>query len=123
MFGPWDCWQPPRPYCASKVYSVDYVPERLPPAESMGAIPINFREADPVDQFLTLGPDGRTRSLDCVGYEHAYRNLTVQSSVIATDMRAVTSTSGRLGAVGVLSLHTMPAAFWSGALHPSQSTE
>ena len=54
---------------ASTVYSVDYIPERLQLAESIGAIPINFRDADPVEQILALEPNGVTRSIDAVGYE------------------------------------------------------
>lgn len=86
---------------ASTVYSVDYVPDRLQLAESIGAIPINFRDADPVDQIIALEPNGVTRSVDAVGYEQVNRNLTVQSDVIIHNMLAVTSTGGGLGTVGV----------------------
>ncbi|KAF7594590.1 hypothetical protein BBP40_008857 [Aspergillus hancockii] len=54
---------------ASNVYSVDYMPERLQLAESIGAIPINFRDSDPVDQIRALKPNGVARSIDAVGYE------------------------------------------------------
>ncbi|KAE8360315.1 hypothetical protein BDV27DRAFT_161797 [Aspergillus caelatus] len=86
---------------ASTVYSVDYIPERLQLAESIGAIPINFRDADPVEQILALEPNGVIRSIDAVGYEQVNRNLTVQSDVIIRNMLAVTSTGGGLGTVGV----------------------
>lgn len=86
---------------ASRVYSVDYVPERLRLAESIGAVPINFEDADPVDQILALEPSGVARSLDCVGFEQVNRNLTVQSDVIIRNMLAVTSTNGGMGTVGV----------------------
>ncbi|KAE8141742.1 hypothetical protein BDV38DRAFT_279089 [Aspergillus pseudotamarii] len=86
---------------ASTVYSVDYIPERLQLAESIGAIPINFRDADPVEQILALEPNGVTRSIDAVGYEQVNRNLTVQSDVIIRNMLGVTSTGGGLGTVGV----------------------
>ncbi|KAE8341324.1 hypothetical protein BDV24DRAFT_151245 [Aspergillus arachidicola] len=86
---------------ASTVYSVDYIPERLQLAESIGAIPINFRDADPVEQILALQPNGVARSIDAVGYEQVNRNLTVQSDVIIRNMLAVTSTGGGLGTVGV----------------------
>lgn len=86
---------------ASTVYSVDYVPDRLQLAESIGSVPINFRDADPVDQILALEPNGVTRSVDAVGYEQVNRNLTVQSDVIIHNMLAVTSTGGGLGTVGV----------------------
>lgn len=86
---------------ASTVYSVDYVPDRLQLAESIGAIPINFQDADPVQQILALEPNGVTRSVDAVGYEQVNRNLTVQSDVIIRNMLAVTTTGGGLGTVGV----------------------
>jgi len=54
---------------ASKVYSVDRVPQRLAKAKSIGAIPIDFTNGDPVAQILKLEPDGVDRSCDCVGYE------------------------------------------------------
>jgi threonine dehydrogenase-like Zn-dependent dehydrogenase len=53
----------------SRVYSVDYVPERLALAKQHGATPINFRDANPVEQIMALEPNGVTRSIDAVGYE------------------------------------------------------
>ncbi|RAH80137.1 zinc-binding dehydrogenase family oxidoreductase [Aspergillus japonicus CBS 114.51] len=88
---------------ASRVYSVDYVPERLRLAASIGAIPINFQTADPVDQILAREPRGVTRSVDCVGFEQVNRNLTVQSDVILQNMLAVTAVNGGMGTVGVYS--------------------
>jgi threonine dehydrogenase-like Zn-dependent dehydrogenase len=89
---------------ASRIYSVDYVPERLALAEQQGAIPINFREADPVEQIMALEPSGVTRSVDAVGYEQVNRNLTVQPDVITRNMLAVTSTGGGMGTVGVYNM-------------------
>ncbi|KAK4864663.1 hypothetical protein LT330_009658 [Penicillium expansum] len=86
---------------ASTVYSVDYVTDRLELAESIGAIPINFLDSDPVTQILTLEPNGVARSVDAVGYEQVNRNLTVQSDVIIRNMLAVTSPGGGMGTVGV----------------------
>jgi len=91
---------------ASRIYSVDYVPERLAIAEQQGAIPINFREADPVEQIMALEPSGVTRSVDAVGYEQVNRNLTVQSDVITRNMLAVTSTGGGMGTVGVYNMES-----------------
>ena len=86
---------------ASRVYSVDYVTERLQLAESIGSIPINFQDADPVEQILGRETNGVTRSIDAVGYEQVNSNLTVQSDIIPSNMLAVTSTGGGLGTVGV----------------------
>ncbi|KAJ5979807.1 hypothetical protein N7481_007105 [Penicillium waksmanii] len=54
---------------ASRVYSVDCVPERLRLAKLIGAIPINYEDTDPVDQIMALEPSGISRSLDCGGFE------------------------------------------------------
>ncbi|KAK5174867.1 uncharacterized protein LTR77_000003 [Saxophila tyrrhenica] len=86
---------------ASTVYSVDYVSECLSLAESIGAVPINFRQSDPVQQIMALEPNGVTRSVDAVGYEQVNRNLTVQPDVIIHNMLRVTSTGGGMGTVGV----------------------
>lgn len=86
---------------ASRVYSVDYVSDRLQLAESIGAIPINFRDTDPVEHILALEPNGVARSVDAVGYEQVNTNLTVQSDVLIHHMLAVTAAGGGMGTVGV----------------------
>ena len=49
---------------AAEVYSVDHVQERLDAAESIGAIPINYDEADPVEQIQSMrGGDGTDKVL------------------------------------------------------------
>lgn len=89
---------------ASKVYSVDDVPTRLEVARSIGAIPINFADSDPVQQIMALEPDGVTRSVDCVGYEAVNRNGTTSADTIITNMLGVTSRGGGLGTVGVYNM-------------------
>ncbi|RMY45533.1 hypothetical protein D0865_09849 [Hortaea werneckii] len=89
---------------ASRVYSVDYVEDRLDLARGHGAIPINFLTADPVEQILDLEPNGVIRSIDAVGYEQVNRNLTVQSDVITRNMLAVTTPGGGMGTVGVYNM-------------------
>ncbi|PPJ60734.1 hypothetical protein CBER1_02350 [Cercospora berteroae] len=86
---------------ASRIYIVDYIEERLQLAESIGAIPINFLDSDPVEQILAREPNGVTRSIDAVGFEQVNRNLTVQADVIAQNQLRVTSVGGGLGTVGV----------------------
>ncbi|KAF5651362.1 formaldehyde dehydrogenase, partial [Fusarium tjaetaba] len=54
---------------ASRVYTVDHAQERLDVAKSIGAIPINFAESDPVAQIQKLEPAGVKRAVDCVGLE------------------------------------------------------
>ena len=71
---------------ASRVYSVDYVPERLALAEQQGATPINFRDADPVEQIMALEPNGVTRSIDAVGYEQVNRRNARYMSLLMPKM-------------------------------------
>ncbi len=55
---------------AAEVYVVDHVKERLDKAESIGAIPINYDEADPVDQIKDRrGGEGTDKGIDAVGYQ------------------------------------------------------
>ena len=55
---------------AAEVYSVDHVQERLDKAESIGAIPINYDEADPVEQIKERrGGQGTDKGIDAVGYQ------------------------------------------------------
>jgi glutathione-independent formaldehyde dehydrogenase len=55
---------------AAEVYSVDHVRERLDMAEKIGAIPINFDEADPVEQIKDRrGGTGVDKGIDAVGYQ------------------------------------------------------
>ena len=55
---------------ASEVYSVDHVKERLGKAESIGAIPIDYDEGDPVQQIKDRrNGDGVDKGIDAVGYQ------------------------------------------------------
>jgi threonine dehydrogenase-like Zn-dependent dehydrogenase len=86
---------------ASRVYSIDYVPQRLEKAASIGAIPINFKDNDPKDELARLEPDGVERSVDCVGFESVDRDLNRDSSIILRNMVNVTRYGGGIGVVGV----------------------
>jgi len=55
---------------AAEVYSVDHVKERLEKAESIGAIPINYDEGDPVAQIkVRRKGKGTDKGIDAVGYQ------------------------------------------------------
>ena len=55
---------------AAEVYVVDHVKERLDKAETIGGIPINFDEADPVEQIKERrGGAGTDKGIDAVGYQ------------------------------------------------------
>ncbi|KAH7129029.1 alcohol dehydrogenase [Dactylonectria macrodidyma] len=84
---------------ASKVYAIDRVQTRLDLAESIGAIPINFNQTDPVEQILALEPSGVSRSLDCVGYEAVNAQGEIELGIVLRNMmnfwrKALTMGSG-----------------------------
>jgi len=55
---------------AAEVYSVDHVKERLEKANSIGAIPINYDEGDPVEQIkMRRHGNGTDKGIDAVGYQ------------------------------------------------------
>lgn len=86
---------------ASSVYIVDHVQMRLDLAASIGAIPINFVESDPVAQILALEPAGVARSIDCVGLEALNSNLEVETNIILSQMVNVTRLGGGIGQLGI----------------------
>jgi glutathione-independent formaldehyde dehydrogenase len=55
---------------ASRVFSVDRVPERLAKASEIGAIPIDFSQSDPAEQIKEqTGGEGTDKGIDAVGYQ------------------------------------------------------
>ncbi|KAL4744548.1 hypothetical protein BDW72DRAFT_208933 [Aspergillus terricola var. indicus] len=88
---------------ASRVYSVDRVQDRFDLAASIGAIPINFGESDPVEQILALEPNGVRRGVEAVGYEAVDASGVVQSGIILRQLIDVTAQRGGIGVVGLFS--------------------
>ena len=88
---------------AAEVYLVDRVPERLETAGSIGAIPINFDEADPVDQIVDMRHgDGVDKGIDAVGYQAHDTNAAreIPAAVLMALSRLVNPT-GILGIPGL----------------------
>ncbi len=88
---------------AAEVYAVDRVPERLEAAGSIGAIPINFDEADPVDQIVDMrNGDGVDKGIDAVGYQAHDTNAAreIPAAVLMALSRVVNPT-GILGIPGL----------------------
>lgn len=88
---------------ASKVYSIDYVKDRLDKAASVGAIPINFADSQKgsaSEQILALDPEGVMRSCDCCGYECINPKLEIQSNYIMQEAAKITSNGGGIGIIG-----------------------
>lgn len=86
---------------ASKVYFIDHVQARLDLAKSIGAIPINFNETDPVERVLVLEPNGVTPSVDCAWYEAVNAQGESELGVVLRSMMNFTSDYGGVGVVGV----------------------
>lgn len=88
---------------AAAVYSVDRVPERLEAARKIGAIPINFDEADPVEQIMAMrGGNGVDKGIDAVGYQacgaQAAREIP---NKVLSDLTRVVNATGVLGIPGL----------------------
>lgn len=86
---------------ASRVYSVDQVPSRLQLASSIGAIPISFNTSDPVDQILSLEPNGVTRALDCVGFEAVNATGHRTDGIVPRNLLSVAAQQGGIAIAGV----------------------
>ncbi|KAL4897043.1 hypothetical protein BDV59DRAFT_83842 [Aspergillus ambiguus] len=107
---------------ASRVYSVDHVPLRLERAASIGAIPINFNESDPVQQILDQEPYGVTRAVDCVGMEAVNRDGIIDEGIVTENMVAVAAIQGGIGQVGVyMAQESSPGAPLGDTLSPNIS--
>ncbi len=94
---------------ATRVYSIDHVPERLARAKSIGAIPIDLTASDPADQILALEPQGPgvKRTSDCVGFECVNTKLEPQENFIINNAIKVTARGGGIALTGVY--YTGPA--------------
>jgi glutathione-independent formaldehyde dehydrogenase len=88
---------------ASTVFVVDRVPERLQKAKEIGAIPINFEEADAVEQILAhTNGEGADKGIDAVGYQAkaADGGHEQPAAVLNSLIRSVRAT-GQIGATGL----------------------
>jgi len=88
---------------ASTVFVVDRVPERLQKAKEIGAIPINFEEADAVEQILAYtNGEGADKGIDAVGYQAkaADGGHEQPAAVLNSLIRSVRAT-GQIGATGL----------------------
>ncbi|KAJ5669648.1 alcohol dehydrogenase [Penicillium macrosclerotiorum] len=86
---------------ASRVYSVDQVPDRLTLAASIGSIPIQFNASDPVQQILAREPNGVTRALDCVGFEAVDAAGERADGIVPSHLISVAADLGGIAIAGV----------------------
>jgi glutathione-independent formaldehyde dehydrogenase len=102
---------------AGEVYVVDYVPERLDKACELGATPIDFTQADPVQQIRQLQHrrlgavppwgagimDGVMCAIDAVGFQARDRAdpATERPTQVVEDIVRLVNPTGRVGIAGV----------------------
>ncbi|KAM5344937.1 hypothetical protein ACJ41O_010799 [Fusarium nematophilum] len=85
---------------SAHVYVVDRIQQRLDVAASIGAIPINFAESDPVAQILEHEPDGVLRVVDAVGNEAVNADGDVDPGLVVRQAVQLAHISGGIGQVG-----------------------
>jgi len=104
---------------ASQVFVVDKSKKRLKLAESIGAIPINFLEGDPVEQIKNMRMENKLLmdsfrpgeekmigvdcGIDAVGYQAYDRSdpSKYKSNQVMLDLARVINPTGSLGIIGV----------------------
>lgn len=89
---------------ASQVFVVDRVPERLAKAQEIGAIPINFDVADPVEQIKAqTGGLGTDKGVDAVGYQAVTKEGSSEQPALV--LNALIQTVRATGALGIPGLY------------------
>ncbi len=104
---------------ANEVYVVDYIPERLTRAGELGAIPIDFRDGDPVEQIReqrsrtrrNAGPTWRGEEsmggvncgIDAIGFQARDRAdpSREKPDQVIHDLARIINPNGRLAIAGV----------------------
>jgi glutathione-independent formaldehyde dehydrogenase len=88
---------------ASRVFSVDRVPERLAKAEQIGAIPIDFGKGDPVAQIKEqTDGEGTDKGVDAVGYQAQTADASKEEpAVVLNSLIDTVRATGRLGVPGL----------------------
>ncbi len=87
---------------AAKVFLVDGVPSRLRMAEEIGAIPVNYLEADAAEQVKdqTRG-EGTDKGVDAVGFQATVPDGAEQPAVVLNTLVEAVRATGMLGVVGL----------------------
>ncbi|MGO9602339.1 MAG: glutathione-independent formaldehyde dehydrogenase [Candidatus Binataceae bacterium] len=104
---------------ASEVYVVDAIDSRLRKAEELGAVPIDYRKGDPVEQIKEMLArnrrrfpsawrgegvmDGVTCGIDAVGFQAWDREHPGHEApwTVVNDLARLINPAGRLGIIGV----------------------
>jgi glutathione-independent formaldehyde dehydrogenase len=117
---------------AAQVYVVDDVPERLDKAGELGAVPVDYRRADPVEQIRELRRsaglppgehelDGVQAGIDAVGFQAHDRTApgVENPGQVIDDLARLVEPGGHLGIAGVYAekdLHPALAGHGDGRL-------
>jgi glutathione-independent formaldehyde dehydrogenase len=104
---------------ASEVYVVDRAPDRLKRAETIGAVPVDFTEGDPVEQINDLRAANRSRAqalrpgeekmagvncaIDAVGYQAVSQKNPDREDPMQTirQISELINPTGSVGPIGV----------------------
>ncbi len=86
---------------AARVFVVDQQPDRLKLAEQIGAVPIDRRAGDAVEQVTELTDGGADRGVDAVGYQAHGPDGTEQPEIVLNELVAAVKPTGGIGVVGV----------------------
>ena len=87
---------------ASQVFVVDKVNDRLRLAEKIGATPIDYSQADPVEQIRdATGGEGTDKGIDAVGYQATVPEGEEQPAMVLNTLVEAVRPTGWLGVVGL----------------------
>jgi glutathione-independent formaldehyde dehydrogenase len=87
---------------AAKVFLVDGVPSRLRMAEEIGAIPIDYKQADAAEQVKELnGGEGTDKGVDAVGFQATVPDGEEQPATVLNTLIEAVRATGMLGVVGL----------------------
>ena len=88
---------------AAKVFVVDKVAERLQKAAEIGAIPINFEDADPASQIKDqLRGEGADKGVDAVGYQaQAHQEQREEPAVVLNSLIDSVRATAMIGVPGL----------------------
>lgn len=102
---------------AARVFVVDKEPDRLALAASIGAVPVDLSDADPVERIMdaTQGR-GTDCGVEAVGYQAHDATGTEHPELVLDNLVKVVRTTGGIGVVGVY-VPQDPGAADEGAQH------
>jgi glutathione-independent formaldehyde dehydrogenase len=87
---------------ASRVFVVDRQPDRLRLAETIGATPVDFSEADATEQIKdATGGEGTDKGIDAVGYQATVPAGEEQPAIVLNSLIETVRPTGALGVVGL----------------------